>query len=159
MLIKPVHGLMERELYNSLVDSMRDVGWKGRPLVIMPLRNRRGFYQGLSGSHRLGASWAADLKKIPVVVLTPEESAVARASEDGWDQVRDRPAYTDAIATDLEKAGYRDVAQLIRMDVLATSVEMRRLRPWSEEALKIYREGGFDRSEVLEVMTAETWPC
>lgn len=64
--IEECHCVRDEEKFNSIVESMEENGWIGRPLVVVDLG---GEYKALTGSHRLAAARKAGIGKIPVACV------------------------------------------------------------------------------------------
>lgn len=76
--IDPPHGVEFPDRLRVIEASMARSGWRGRPLLVAPMRGGR--FQALTGSHRHAAAKRLGLC-IPVLVLDPEP--VARIRKEG----------------------------------------------------------------------------
>lgn len=65
--VMPVNPVVDEGKYEYLVASMKQNGWKGRPLLVY--ESGDGVYQALTGSHRIAAANAAGLETIPVSII------------------------------------------------------------------------------------------
>lgn len=106
-----LHDVERPDDFEAIKDSMRSVGWRGRPLLAL---REEGFPKLIAqtGSHRLAAAIAVGLQEIPVVVVmtsddvdlnvdkvVPDiEMLLAYAKEDG-------PEFVDAV-TQLWQSDY-----------------------------------------------------
>ena len=155
-LIRPFHEEMVPEHTRKIAASMARFGWKGRPLVVMELRD--GAIKGLTGSHRLRAALLADLPEIPVIQLTDEERDAVVDSEytHGWfskdrqnlwgggDPGGDAPL-TEDIAEPLYDLGESiALADLLRIEDLD-------IRTFNDKAVSKLRREGYSE-EMLEIL-------
>lgn len=153
--VAPLHEITDETHFETISESMREGGWRGRPLIVAPLG--RGYYQAATGSHRHAASIEASLSKIPVLPLNEEELAVVERAEDGYDADNKRIYSPVAIAELLEGSGHAAIGNLLRMDILTGIMELSGIRfPWSQEAQEWLK--GW-QPEALKVMAVEKWPC
>lgn len=153
--VSPLHGITDDIHFRTIAQSMMEGGWRGRPLIVVPLG--RGYYQAATGSHRHAAAIEASLPKIPVLPLNEAELAVVEKAEDGYDADNKRIYAPAAIAELLEASGHAAIGNLLRMDVLTSIMEMQGVPfPWSKEA-QDWLKGR--HPEALKVMAVEKWPC
>jgi ParB-like chromosome segregation protein Spo0J len=68
--ITPLHEARSRRHLQSLTDTMKENGWRGRPLLVI---ERRSDYLAWTGSHRLAAAKLAGLRSVPCYVLREAE--------------------------------------------------------------------------------------
>lgn len=141
--IRPIHDPRDPKLLHEIFRSMRREGWLGRPLLAV---RGDGFYQALTGSHRLAAALQAQLEKIPVIVPSEEVSRKIRAS-------RFFPKAPPFLADDLFKADESWVGRFILMDHWLAGIK----KPWSRESLERLRELG--HQDMIQVMSVRKWPC
>lgn len=64
---KPPHAIERWGVYQDLVESMRKVGWKGRPLIVAVRGKVR---RAITGSHRTAAARKVGLKRVPVIPVS-----------------------------------------------------------------------------------------
>jgi len=67
--IEPLHGILDADKFDRLIDLLKDQGWKGRPILVE--RVGEDNYQAWTGTHRLSAAQELD-EDVPVVIL-PED--------------------------------------------------------------------------------------
>lgn len=132
--VKPPHAPREKDKLAEITDSMKEVGWNGRPLVVVDMED---YYQAVTGSHRLAAAKKAGLETVPVVAIKPRIS-----DSRGYDPVENVPMEESVVERLLSMRGDEekhrvaeeiggDLGRLIQQDThMAFSV--RRLTP--EEA-------------------------
>lgn len=72
-LIVPHHEATDHAKLSTLMRSMHEHGWIGRPIVAHPCD--AGRYQAWSASHRLAAALQAGLALVPVFVVDMARSA------------------------------------------------------------------------------------
>lgn len=137
------HEPREREKYQKLVASMKRGGWRGRPILVIPMGE--GF-QALTGSHRIAAALDASLASIPAIVMPSDAAEVVRGS-------RYFPVYPPGVAQDLFEHDYGWFGRFILLDQLVGD----RPKPWSSKALEFFRELGHD--DMIEILAVEKWPC
>lgn len=143
-LIRPIHEPRDPKLFGRLLRSMRERGWLGRPLLVVPAV--LGVYQALTGSHRLAAALEAGLDTIPAIVLPADVAEKVRAS-------RYFPKAPPFIAQDLFEAGEGWVGRFILVDQWLNGHK----KPWSKASIEYLRTLGHD--DMIEVMSVRKWPC
>jgi hypothetical protein len=94
--ITPVHEVRMFDWKDKLIQEMRENGWVGRPLLV--LREGKGDFGALTGSHRFGAlaemykrkEWPKNLPygKVPVVILEKSDFK-NREGNNGWGMIHD----------------------------------------------------------------------
>lgn len=137
---------------------MMESGWKGRPLIAIPLG--RGYYQAVTGSHRHAAAIEASLPRIPILPFDEKEMKVVLRSE-GYDPDQERIFSPAIVSEALEKRGHKGIGNLLRMDVMTAIMEIQHPEavPWSKEAIAYYKTTSFNDPAAIKVMAVETWPC
>jgi hypothetical protein len=143
-VIRPIHEPRDPELFAGILSSMREQGWLGRPLLVVP--GTAGVYQALTGSHRLAAALEAGLGTVPAIVLPDDVAEKVRAS-------RYFPKAPPFIAQDLFEAGEGWVGRFILMDQWLSGHK----KPWSKSSLEHLRSLGHE--DMIEVMSVRKWPC
>ena len=68
--LKPPHGPRLVDLLSSLVEDMRELGWRGRPLLAV--EDKEGIHL-LTGSHRFAAAIEVGLESVPVYLMQADE--------------------------------------------------------------------------------------
>ena len=63
--IIPLHEVRDEEKLNNLIESMKENGWTGRPIVVLDI----GDIQALTGSHRYAAAKIAGIEEIPCAIV------------------------------------------------------------------------------------------
>lgn len=76
--VTPPHAVKYPEKFQALAASMREHGWRGRPLVIYRIPHVEKPYS-LTGSHRIAAARKARLTGVPAYVLD-----IALLTRKGW---------------------------------------------------------------------------
>ncbi len=105
--VVPVNGVEDEANFLVLIESMTKHGWHGRPLLVERRADRT--YKAWTGSHRIFASIAVGLRRIPVYVLDPAPFEAA-----GW-----TPGYDGTYLESLEWAEVCKVANdVVRRDTL-----------------------------------------
>ena len=66
--IKPLNKVEDRKKYNEILESMKQEGWQGRPILAY---EENGKTKALTGSHRIYAARKAGID-VPVVMVKPE---------------------------------------------------------------------------------------
>lgn len=145
-IVRPIHAPRDPEYVDTIVRSMSENGWLGRPLLVVPAVSGIYKYQALTGSHRLAAAKRVMLKTIPTLVVDGPALDIILKS-------RYFPPYPPGIAQDLFGAGESWLGRFILMDQLADEMD----EPWSEDSLDILRDLGHE--DMVEIMSVKKWPC
>jgi hypothetical protein len=155
-MIRPFHEEMVPEHTKKIAASMTRFGWKGRPLVVMELRN--GTIKALTGSHRLRAARLAGLPEVPVIQLTDEERDAVVDSQYTHDWFsKDRqslwgggdPAGDCPLTEDIAEPLYDLRDSIALADLL--KVEDLGIRAFNDKAIGRLRREGYPE-EVLEIL-------
>lgn len=153
--ISPFHEETDSAHTRRLAASMARLGWKGRPIVVMQLRD--GTMKGLTGSHRLRAAAWVGLQYIPVIQLTNKErdAVVDSRYTHGWfdkdrqklyggDDVGGDAPLTEDIASSLYELDRSvPLAELLQIEDLGIrifnkrSINRLREQDYSEEMLEL----------------------
>jgi hypothetical protein len=146
--IQPYHDIRRYGFLASLAREMKEKGWRGRPLAVA--RTDQGSVRAYTGSHRYRAAVDAGLAEIPVVVMTPEEAAIA--DEEG--------PYQDDIGNAMRRRGAKAMGELLLMDFLVDELWNRDIAqdPWEPDAIAFYLSEGF-LPETAELMAVVFWDC
>lgn len=127
--LRAVNAPFDREHLQSLVESMRNRGWIGRPLLIEEVY-RYGFpqYIAWTGSHRIEAAKRVGLAYIPCLVITHQEAdsafSGAEYDQNGFSSWRDAvtsaegPLDTHRLRG-LERAGLAQAAHMLMQEIAA----------------------------------------
>jgi hypothetical protein len=147
--IKPYHDIRRYEFLAALTEDMRKSGWKGRPLVAARTQ-QEGLLWAYTGSHRYRAAVDAGLAEIPVVVMTPEEAAIA---------VEEGP-YQDEIGMAMYRRGEKAMGELILMDFMVDLLWDRDIArdPWEPDAIAFFVTEGV-HPDTAELMAVKFWDC
>jgi len=143
--VRPYHPPRRWDQLEALITSMREFGWKGRPIVVADTQD--GFV-AFTGSHRLAAAKDAGVPSIPIIVMTPDEFHVAREAG----------VFQDDRMEALLAEGYRAIGELMYMDSLIPMMlgQDAAEYPWDKDALEFYRRQGVLK-EVIDVMAIQDW--
>lgn len=116
--VEPLHEVQDDAKFEDLVVSMKDGGWKGRPVVVF--EGAAGI-MGLTGSHRIAAAKEAG---VDIPIYEVDKDAANFVDEDG-NNIMDFAGTGDdqKLAEFLEQAGDEDAASLIREEILANAEE------------------------------------
>lgn len=104
----PFHEVRDEAHRDTIAADMRERGWHGAPLVVLP-----DYGLSLTGVHRRAAAQLAELEEIPGVSL---EEIFEACGKDMWELINDDEEYARA-------ASYYDFSRLIEDHLPADVVE------------------------------------
>jgi hypothetical protein len=109
--IEPPHGVRDEKKLDSLVESMKEKGWVGRPILAYDIG--RG-PEALTGSHRIQAARKAGIDEIPVVMVDNE---IGNYIDEAGESISEA-SYKDAdeVSDFLRKFGDKDAADLMMLE-------------------------------------------
>jgi len=109
--IEPPHGVRDQKKLDSLVESMKEKGWVGRPILAYDIG--RG-PEALTGSHRIQAARKAGIDEIPVVMVDNE---IGNYIDEAGESISEA-SYKDAdeVSDFLRKFGDKDAADLMMLE-------------------------------------------
>ncbi|MFI7126014.1 ParB N-terminal domain-containing protein [Nonomuraea sp. NPDC050153] len=104
----PLHEIRDEDHLNALAADMRQRGWHGAPLVVLP-----DYTLSLTGVHRRAAAELAELEEIPGVSL---EDIFEACGLDMWDVIHSDDDYVNAVA-------YWDFSRIVEDNLPADVIE------------------------------------
>ncbi|MFI7470515.1 hypothetical protein [Nonomuraea sp. NPDC049646] len=104
----PLHEVRDEDHRDASAADMREHGWNGAPLVVLP-----DYALSLTGVHRRAAAELAELDEIPGVSL---EAIFEACGLDMWELINDDEAYAAASA-------YYDFSRLVEDHLPADVIE------------------------------------
>jgi len=84
--IKPLHKPTNKRHLDELVESMKEIGWQGRPLLVI---RRKSDYVAWTGSHRIAAARKVGLDVVPCYLLD-ERKLLQHEIDAEWGHCEDR---------------------------------------------------------------------
>lgn len=84
--LQPPNAVWNVAHFEKLALSMRERGWRGRPLLAVGSDKEKGVLKAVTGAHRQAAAVSAGLTKIPVYVspVTSKEHMPEFGQPKGW---------------------------------------------------------------------------
>lgn len=104
----PLHEVRDEDHRNALAADMRERGWHGAPLVVLP-----DYALSLTGVHRRAAAELAELDEIPGVSL---EAIFEECGLDLWDVIHSDEEYLNAVS-------YWDFSRMVEDKLPADVIE------------------------------------
>jgi hypothetical protein len=117
--VSPIHEVRDRGKLHTLVQSMKESGWEGDP--VLAIKNGEEDFQAWNASHRIAAAKQAGLDDIPVVAIEREDfleaAEVAGYNEEQAESLLENQEDDEDRLKILKELGFNVAAEIMRREV------------------------------------------